>query len=216
MFPQHCILPTFTPEQHTNEVYSELFESVQKLAKPAKKKFLKKIAKALECLSNPTADQRVELDTSEGATQPQQEAPPVTTTTNPTDPRTLQTKPRTHARMTRSNEPGRLPVIVNDEHHQLKQRRSRRLANLDEEPIITINKPSSDRIPLHSPNIIAFSAVNQVTEQVYYKDHKRWAPSAFLTSSPNRQYADYDCDIEHMCAGVTHPVTGEMITKYKN
>jgi hypothetical protein len=41
-------------------------------------------------------------------------------------------------------------------------------------------------------------------------------PGTFLTSSMNRQYGDYDCDIlEHMCAGVTHPVTGEAITKYK-
>ena len=41
-------------------------------------------------------------------------------------------------------------------------------------------------------------------------------PGAFLTSSLNRQYGDDDCDIvEHMCAGVTHPVTVETITKYK-
>jgi hypothetical protein len=36
-----------------------------------------------------------------------------------------------------------------------------------------------------------------------------------MSSSPHKQHADYDCDIEHMCAGVTHPVTGETITNYK-
>jgi len=38
---------TFTPEQHATEVYKELFESVQKLSKPAKKKLLKRIAKGI-------------------------------------------------------------------------------------------------------------------------------------------------------------------------
>ena len=36
-----------------------------------------------------------------------------------------------------------------------------------------------------------------------------------MTSSPNEQGTTYDFDVEHMCAGVTHPVTGETITKYK-
>eukprot|EP00804_Cyclotella_cryptica_P014650 CCRYP_012669-RA/>CCRYP_012669-RA protein AED:0.66 eAED:0.28 QI:0/0/0/0.66/0/0.33/3/0/1062 len=31
LFPQHCILPTFTPDQHVQEVYTELFEAVQQL-----------------------------------------------------------------------------------------------------------------------------------------------------------------------------------------
>jgi hypothetical protein len=54
LFPQHCILLTFTPEQHSNEVYIELFESVQKLSKPAKRKLLRKISKTLELDSNDT------------------------------------------------------------------------------------------------------------------------------------------------------------------
>ena len=212
LFPQHCILPTFTPEQHATEVYKELFESVQKLSKPAKKKLITKIAKALETIANP--------QTSEGEPSSEGEpieyvAPPVTTTNNPTDKRELMTKPRTHQRVTRNNTPGQLPAIINDEHHGDLRRRSKRLNNPNEAPIITIDKPSSDRIPLHTPNLIAFHAVNKITERVYYKEHPIWYPGAFLSSSPNRQWNNYDCDIEHMCAGVTHPVTGETITKYK-
>jgi len=139
----------------------------------------------------------------------------VTTTNNPTDKRELMTKPRTHQRVTRNNTPGQLPAIINDEHHGDLRRRSKRLNNPNEAPIITIDKPSSDRIPLHTPNLIAFHAVNKITERVYYKEHPIWYPGAFLSSSPNRQWNNYDCDIEHMCAGVTHPVTGETITKYK-
>jgi hypothetical protein len=30
LFPQHCILPTFTLEQHTTEVHRELFKSTKR------------------------------------------------------------------------------------------------------------------------------------------------------------------------------------------
>jgi hypothetical protein len=65
------------------------------------------------------------------------------------------------------------------------------------------------------PNLIAFSKVNKLTEDGYYWEKHIWYPGAFLTSRLNRQYGDYDCEIKHMCAGVTHPVTGQTITNYK-
>lgn len=69
---------------------------------------------------------------------------------------------------------------------------------------------------MHTPNLIAFQAVDALTEQVSYKDKPIWSPSTFLSSSPNQRTNSYDCDIEHMCNGVTHhPVTGETITNYK-
>jgi hypothetical protein len=198
-----------------------LFESVQKLSKPAKRKLLRKISKALELVSNDTQVQRVSEQTlegeqiSEGETTFQRvDSPPVTTTNDPTDPRSLKTKPSLHSHLTRNNTPGQLPTIINPEHSPLPHR-SNRLANPEDPPIITVTQPSSTRIPLHSPNIIAYNAVQQLAEQVYYNEEKAWYPSAFLTSSHNKQHTDYDCDIEHMCAGVTHPVTGETITKYK-
>ena len=34
LFPQHCMLPEFTPDQHANEVHNELVESVEAMTSP--------------------------------------------------------------------------------------------------------------------------------------------------------------------------------------
>ena len=47
LFPQHCILPQFTPTQHVERVGEELVESIQALPRTKKKKWLRKIAKAI-------------------------------------------------------------------------------------------------------------------------------------------------------------------------
>ena len=36
LFPQHCLLPEFTPTEHASEVYDELVEAVHKLKGEAK------------------------------------------------------------------------------------------------------------------------------------------------------------------------------------
>jgi len=51
LFPQHCIMPTFIPEQHTMEVKDELIEAVQKLSKRARTRVVKELEK--ETSSNP-------------------------------------------------------------------------------------------------------------------------------------------------------------------
>eukprot|EP00804_Cyclotella_cryptica_P024014 CCRYP_020050-RA/>CCRYP_020050-RA protein AED:0.24 eAED:0.19 QI:0/0/0/0.8/0.25/0/5/0/1018 len=220
LFPQHCILPTFTPEQHASEVHRELFESIQTLTKPAKRKFLKKIAKVLDIL-NRTPEQRV---TSEGETtdhptdalpiQRVVEHPAVTTSPHPTDPKDLKTNPRTHQRTTRNNVPNSLPAIINPVNDHTP-RRSHRLAP-DDAPILPVHTvPSSEQLPIHSPNIIAFQAVNRVTNMIYSDDNAVWHPRAFLNSSSADLAVRTDADIEHMCAGVVHPTTGETITSYK-
>ena len=205
LFPQHCILPTFTPEQHTQEVYTELFESIQKLTKPAKRKFLRKVAKALEVLAtlpSPTAPPISEGEpTSEGAGDPivfqrVKDSPMVTTTNNPTDPKVVQTTPRIHQRQTRANNPGQLPTIINPANDLPTTRRSPRLTNWDEAPIITTTTPSSARIPLHTPNIIAMQAVNLLTQQVYSETEPTWLPNSFISSSPIDQQTAYNVDIE--------------------
>eukprot|EP00804_Cyclotella_cryptica_P013523 CCRYP_017243-RA/>CCRYP_017243-RA protein AED:0.41 eAED:0.30 QI:0/0/0/1/1/1/5/0/1642 len=182
LFPQHCILPTFTPAQHTQEVHRELFESLQTLDKPTKRKFLKKIAKALEIINSPP-QQRVASEgdttthpTNEGPLQRVVEHPTVTTSTNPTDPRELRTAPRTHHRTTRNNVPHSLPPIVNPA-NKGTPRRSLRLAS-GETPILPVNTvPSSERIPLHSPNIIAFQAVDSITNAVHNDSNRAWQPA---------------------------------------
>ena len=99
--------------------------------------------------------QRVsETPTSEGERSNQRvaEAPLKTTTTNPTAPRTLQEKHRTHLRLTRNNKPGTVPPIIAP---ITKPRQSPRLHQVEIEPVpLTASqptKPNSYRIPFASP-----------------------------------------------------------------
>ena len=68
---------------------------------------------------------------------------------------------------------------------------------------------------MHSPNIIAFQAVNHVTNRVYNDNNVVWHPRGFLTLSPSKLAIGANADINHMCAGMVHPTTGETITSYK-
>ena len=220
LFPQHCLLPEFTPEQHAAEVQDELHESIQRLSRPAKAKLLKQVAQSLRILATEAAEkplQRVaSTPTSEGGTAIQRvaAAPPITTTTNPTAPRTIQGKPRTHQRTTRNNTPGAVPPIKSK---VTAPRRSARLSQIEIiEPCIINKTPNSFRIPLANPNIISQDAVNLLTDNVFKDNDEKWRPDAFITANPTgRNQNVYDADIEHFCAPVVHPTTGETITQYR-
>ena len=120
LFPQHCLLPELGPNEHATEVYNELIDSIQAMKKPAKSKLLKKMAKALRQLSTGTQPQNSEggvispLVSRDDEIQ-RVDAPLITTSTNPTAPRVLNTKPRTHQCTTRANTQGLVPTIVNEE-----------------------------------------------------------------------------------------------------
>ena len=45
LFPQHCIMPTFTPEQHVREEKSELIEAMQKISTKTRTKLVKELTK---------------------------------------------------------------------------------------------------------------------------------------------------------------------------
>eukprot|EP00804_Cyclotella_cryptica_P004967 CCRYP_014094-RA/>CCRYP_014094-RA protein AED:0.12 eAED:0.01 QI:0/0/0/1/1/1/2/0/1245 len=210
--------------RHTQEIYNELFESIQKLKKPAKCKFLKRVAKALDILTttpqptSPTAEgePNSEGDTNDIVFQRVNESPKVTTSNNSTDPALIKSTQQIHQQHTRANTPGQLPAIINPANDLPATRRSPRLATIEEAPIITMQGPSSSRIPLHLPNKIAFQALNHLTQQVYTNPNQLWVPTTFLSSSPtDTNESSYNIDIEHFCNGVQHPVTGETITKYK-
>jgi len=147
-------------------------------------------------------------------------APPITTTTNPTAPATHKVEKCTHFRQTCNNTPGTVPPIISQEIEETTTRRSPRLQHIApvETPIIasdTIKRPPN-RIPVYSPNIISQEAVNLVTSNVYYKNDDTWTPTSFLTSAPSKLgSSNFDVDIEHFCAPVIHPTTGETITQYK-
>ena len=122
MFPQHCLLPEFTPDEHASEVYDELVSSIKDMGKGSRSKILAKMAKALQKMSTQTGPNTLEgesttqrvnpgVDSEGDASIQRVTAPQVTTSNNLTDPRTLRTKPRTHQRVTRANTPGMLPAI---------------------------------------------------------------------------------------------------------
>jgi hypothetical protein len=67
-------------------------------------------------------------------------------------------------------------LIYNPENLTLPQRSKRLSSPAEDPPIITVTNLSSTRIPLHSPNIIAFNAVQHLTDQVYYNENKAWYP----------------------------------------
>ena len=244
LFPQHCMLPEFTPDQHANEVHNELVESVEAMTTPGRRKLIKRLNDTVKNLNSRRTSLRIrqpqrviDLSTTEGeestteggetTTEGDDEeevvfnrptnVPCVTTSTNPTDPDTLRSKPRTHQRHTRRNTPGTLPDIVNPTNLSLDEN------NNDESPIISITElhsPSSERIPRYynnTPHIITQEAVNLITEQVYYNENSNndiWIPERLKPNVDNNNNM-FDLDIEHFCGGVVHPITGETITKYQ-
>ena len=69
---------------------------------------------------------------------------------------------------------------------------------------------------LLSPHIISQEAVNYITNRVYYEDPPtQQAPWAFISSNPTNSGNNMDINIEHFCAPIIHPVTGETISNYK-
>ena len=55
LFPQPCVTPTLSPEQHAHEVNKELKDAAGKLNKGARKKLLKAMAKHLKDAENKLA-----------------------------------------------------------------------------------------------------------------------------------------------------------------
>ena len=138
-------------------------------------------------------------------------APPVTTTTNPTETETLKVKPRTHQLKTRNNTPGALPPIMNPVGLvPPRQRRSTRInRKITAEPFITKKEPNSSIIPMAHAHIISQQAVKLLTSTVYKYASNRWIPNDFITDSPTVKFPNaYDVDLEHLCALVVHPITG--------
>ena len=216
-------MPEFTPTEHANEVCDELIESIRQLKKPAKSKLLRRMAKALQVLNTPPNSEggkqvsEGEKQSSEGETPIQRvNAPTITTSTNPTAPNTIRLQPRTHLRQTRNNTPGSVPPITNQDTVPKSRRSARLNPNIVEDDNIRPTQPNSYRLPFTSPNIISQEAVNFLTEQVYYnEDPHTWTPSEFVSSSPTKVESSLDVDIEHFCAGVVHPITGETISSYR-
>merc|ERR1711906_17630 len=146
LFPQHCIMPTFTPEQHAREVKSELIEAMQNLSTKTRTKLVKELSKQITTIQaeNRQTD-NVDDRRRVGNT------PEVTSSTNPTSPNTVIMAPRTHQRNTRNNTPmATLPITRPEQ----PKRRSPRL-NQEVEAQEVATAPNVNRIPMATPNIIS-------------------------------------------------------------
>ena len=224
MFPQHCIMPTFTRAQHATEVHNELKEALSELSKNAQKRLLRAMAKAVEDIKERQANppQRVvDQLTSEGGNLEQRvgPAPSVTTTSNPTVPLKTQAAPRTHARNTRHSTPG---ITARIKRPKAAARKSPRLNPqlVAETPVVTTT-PNSERIPFFSTfsnhRIISQGAVNLITQRVWDTPDDAWTPKDILVHSPTEQASMdgfHEVDTDHFYAAVVHPDTRETITQY--
>ncbi len=116
LYPQHCLLPDFTQEEHAIKVNNKHTTLIKRLPTAAKQKLLRMIASALKLMVAilPSSPQRVKTVLTSKGDRPIERvhnAPPITTTNNPTKLRILKVAPQTHGRTTRSNAPGALSVL---------------------------------------------------------------------------------------------------------
>ena len=197
-FPQHCQYYTPTPIEHANEVADELITTTTELPQRLKCSILSKVATALQKLitkRKPTTEGELsategELSATEGDPKVIRPTnPAVTTSTNPTAPRVLRNKPRTHLRRTRNNKPGTIPPLPKP-------------ATIKP---ISIQPPSA-RVQQH--NIIAQAALQTYCGMSMMEN---------LTSNlwrPNKLKLIETPEIMHYCAPVTHPITGKAMRKY--
>ncbi len=61
----------------------------------------------------------------------------------------------------------------------------------------------------------ASAAADVITTKVWNEDDHTWTPDKFIENNPGGQagLSNQDVNIEHFCAPVIHPVTGETITQ---
>ena len=76
-------------------------------------------------------------------------------------------------------------------------------------------EPNGTQIPICSPNNISQEAINFIYSQCYNDPGETWVSDVLITFIPDTGPSGADINIEHYCAPVMHPVTGETITQYK-
>ncbi len=125
LFPQHCIVPAFTPATHVQELSTELQETLATMRhKKCTFAILKMLAQHLDAYVSgttpPQTEQRVEQQRVMATTphglspgiQRVSNAQSTTMANSPTSTWVLQTKACTHLRKTQANTPGALPKIT--------------------------------------------------------------------------------------------------------
>ena len=203
LYPTHCSLPTVSPNEHTNIVFRELLRCIAPLPRATKRRILTKITQTITDMAATTKLYNADADHPNANADLPWPATPHTskgaehqTSTNPTAPAQVWGAPRTHTRQTRTNTPITPTVTPTPEptpptptthNHGTHQppRRSERIAPTHNH--VTQQTPRrSERIALLSPRLYSNMAL--------HTDPRTFQP---------------------LCFAVTHPTTGESITKYK-
>jgi hypothetical protein len=204
LYPVHCQLPTLSPTEHTQQVAHELVRCMKFLPLATRKRLFTTTIQAIrKCTSAPPEPDALDglpWQPSKGAAHPTN-----TSSTNPTAPQITRSAPRIHQRNTHNNvpptkEPMAMPTMPTL--HETNPTPPKTYPAPTEEPTVILENAAprrSPRIALLSPQLYSHAALSAIAIQAY-------APHTTTHAIP------WTC--EHFCALVTHPVTGETITKY--
>jgi hypothetical protein len=239
LFPQHCIVPSFTPATHVQEMSTEFQETLATM-RHKKHTFaeLKMLTQHLDAYVSgtmpPQTEQRVEqqrvMDTTPHGLSPGiqrvSDAQGTTMANNPTSTRVLQTKARTHLHKPRANNPGALPKITRatliepipaiPSPPPPSAERTRIIKARD----ACIKSTKSTKTPwlssrltlprLHNTHLFSQKANAQLLVTEQTNDMTHYTPSKL------RDYRLPPQDFKHYAMPMIHPLTGKIISSYKS
>ncbi len=238
LFPQHCIVPAFTPVMHVQELSTEFQETLATMRlKKCTFAVLKTLAQHLNAYVSgtmpPQTEQRVKqqrvMDTTPHGLSPGiqrvSDAQGTTMANNPTSTQVLQTKARTHLRKTRANTPGALPKITQETLIEpipailSPHPPSAKCTHIMKARDACIMSTKSTKTPwhsnrltlphLHNTRLISQKAIAQLLVMEQTNNMTHYTPSKL------RDYGLPLQDFEHYAMPMIHPITGKTISSYK-
>jgi hypothetical protein len=109
LYPTHCLLPTLSHLQHTDEVFNELLRSISPLPRAHKRRILTRIIhriRSIATTNKPTQDDQANVTSLPWPSKGEPTVPTKgDTSTNPTAKHILCSAPRIHQQHTRHNTP---------------------------------------------------------------------------------------------------------------
>lgn len=228
LFPQHCKMPIENPFDTANRMAHDLTNAINAIAKRNKEIPARQI-EALKKLSDIF---------QQAQTKDKLPLPAPATSINATSTDHLRNNPRVHTRFTRNNTPGIIPLRTTPEsddktknadmspnrtsegdnkHHKISEG-----AQNSEGVKTTPKNKRFTHLEFATPNITkkpkttcvehlerAHDALIRIIPTVTQEDPSEMINVIFSANKPQPPSQS------HFCAPVTHPVTGETITKYK-
>ena len=212
LYPQYFTMPTETPMYKAARIETTLIRAIQKIRKE-NQTFQGRHGESSQQIANifgTTADNVAPTPTTTNQTS-----------TTPTTPYQIRTTPRTHQHVTQENKPGIItitPTTTSDNSPK----------NPSEGVIVPTSEGERDNTPPTSPPWRSKRIIATVRQPI--KPPQNQTPSD--VSPPNHTTPNYITQealnaisvpthtattmLQHLCAPVMHPITGESITNYKN